>query len=52
LYSEATSDSNPLNTERTTIRAMVPTMIPIAEIPEITLIMLCDFLEIRYRRAM
>jgi hypothetical protein len=41
------SDSKPLKTDKTTIRAIVPIATPIAEIPEITLMALCDFLEKR-----
>ena len=51
LKSEMTSSWNPLKTERTMIRAMVPTVTPATETPEMMLITLCDFRETRYRFA-
>jgi len=36
-----------LNTDKTTIRAMVPMATPATEIPEIILITLCDFFDFR-----
>jgi hypothetical protein len=48
----STTPSNPLNAESTITIAAVLTHIPVIEIREITLMMLCDFLEIRYLLAM
>jgi hypothetical protein len=47
-----TTDSNPLKTLSTIIRAAVPTATPTIEMPEIKLMILCDFFEMRYLRAM
>ena len=49
---EVTKLSKPLNTERTTTRAIVPMVTPATEIPEMMLITLCDFFDFRYRQAM
>jgi len=40
-----------LKTDITQTSAMVPTATPAAEIPEMTLMVLCDFFEKRYRLA-
>jgi hypothetical protein len=50
--SEITTDSKPLKTLSTMISAAVPTATPTIEIPDIRLMILCDFFEIRYLRAM
>ena len=47
LSKEPARCSKPLKTESTTISAIVPTQTPTAEIMEIMLIALCDFLEKR-----
>lgn len=47
-----TTFSNPLNTDITIINAIVPTVKPATEIPEIILIIWCVFFEKRYRLAM
>ena len=47
LSREPARCSKPLKTESTTISAIVPTQTPTAEIMEIMLIALCDFLEKR-----
>jgi len=41
------SNSNPLNTESTHTSAIAPTPTPAAEMPEMILMALCDFLEKR-----
>ena len=51
LKRESTSFSKPLKTERTMISAMVPMQTPVTEMAEMMLMMLCDFFEIRYLRA-
>jgi hypothetical protein len=43
LYNETTNCSKPLNTDRTTIKANVPTPIPKTDIMEMMLTALCDF---------
>jgi len=48
---ETTADSSPLKTLKTMMSAAVPTATPTIEIPEIILIILCDFFEIKYLRA-
>jgi len=45
------TDSKPLKTDNTHTRAIVPIATPIAEMAEMTLIALCDFLENKYRLA-
>ncbi len=52
LNNERTRLSKPLNTDKTTINAIVPTATPTTEIAEITLIAFLDFLEKRYLFAM
>ena len=47
LYKEDTKLDKPLNADNTIINAIVPTHTPVTEIPEMILIALCDFLEIR-----
>ena len=48
LKIERTRLSSPLNTERTIIRAIVPTVTPATEIEEITFIAFLDFFAKRY----
>jgi len=43
--------SSPLNTDRITTSANVPTVTPATDMPEIRLITFTDFFEIRYLRA-
>ena len=45
------SESKPLNTDKTMIRAIVHTITPTSEMADMMLMMLCDFFEKRYRRA-
>jgi len=51
LKSEVIRLSKPLNTDSTMISAIVPTVTPTTEIPEMMLMMLCDFFANRYLRA-
>jgi hypothetical protein len=44
--------SNPLKTDKTMIKAMVPTVMQATEIHDMIFIALCDFLANRYRLAM
>jgi hypothetical protein len=52
LNKEWTRASKPLNTESTTISAMVPTATPNTVIAEIRLMVFCDFFANRYLLAM
>lgn len=45
------SNSKPLKIDNTITKAMVPIATPAEDMPEITLMALCDFLEKRYRPA-
>jgi hypothetical protein len=44
--------SNPLKTDNIMIRAIVPTVTPASDMPEITFMALCDFLAKKYLLAM
>jgi hypothetical protein len=39
------NNSKPLKTDKTTTKAIVPIATPVAEMPEMTLMALCDFFE-------